>query len=111
MARGGGGCARGFADAVIAASSGSLIETLRLAVGAECDRLAEAEFMSLLDSGRIRFRLRADRHDFELTLEMSVSNLEGPRLGRHVEIAAQHVGAWLVDDDGKGARATDHGLC
>ena len=78
---------RGFADAAIAASSASLIEALRLAVAAERDRLAEAEFKALLDSGRIEFRLRADRHDFELPQEMSVS----------ITGAAQ---PWARDSDG-----------
>jgi type III restriction enzyme len=58
--------ARGLAGAVWARSTTSLIDTLRAAVEAERDRLAEAHFAALLAAGRIEFRLRADRADYEL---------------------------------------------
>lgn len=79
--------ARGFAEAALAASSASFIEALRLALQAERDRLAEIEFRALLDAGRIEFRLRADRHDYELPPDMSLQ-FSGPAR------------AWTRDSDG-----------
>lgn len=79
--------ARGFAEAALAASSASLIEALRVALQSERDRLAEAEFRALLDAGRIEFRLRADRQDYELPPDMTLQ-ISGP---------AQ---AWTRDSDG-----------
>jgi len=64
---------RGFAEAALAASGASLVGALRLALQAERDRLAEVEFKALLDVGHIEFRLRADRHDYELPDEMSLN--------------------------------------
>ena len=69
--------ARGFAEAAMAASGASLIEAMRIALQAERDRLAEVEFKALLDAGRIEFRLRADRLDYELPPDMSLA-LSGP---------------------------------
>ena len=68
---------RGFAPAVVAASASSLIEALRLGVQAERDRLAEAEFKQLLEIGRIEFRLRADRADYQLPPDLTLQ-VAGP---------------------------------
>jgi type III restriction enzyme len=62
--------ASGISEAALAGSAASLIERLRLDVQAERDALAEAVFKALLDEGRIEFRLRADRSDYELPQEM-----------------------------------------
>ena len=69
--------AAGFAEAALAASSASLIETLRLGVAAERDRLAEGVFRRLLDAGQIEFRLRADAADYELP-EFWSTQVTGP---------------------------------
>ena len=60
--------ARGFDEAALAGSALSLIEALRSGVQTERDRLAEGVFTKLLAQGRIEFRLRADRADYELPL-------------------------------------------
>ena len=79
---------RGLAEAAVAGSTASLIETLRLGLQAECDRLAEAEFKRLLDAGCIEFRLRADRADYELPSDLTLQ----------VSGAAQ---AWVRDSDAR----------
>ena len=56
----------GLDESAVAASSASLIETLRLDIEAERDRLAQAVFESEVGAGRIEFRLRADAADYEL---------------------------------------------
>ncbi len=58
--------AQGFGEAALAGSSDSLIERLRIDVEAERDRLAEEVFQRLVAEGRIEFRLRADKADYEL---------------------------------------------
>lgn len=58
--------ARGLAQHAIARSTASLIERLRIDVEAARDLLAQAVFERLLHEGRIEFRLRADRLDYEL---------------------------------------------
>ncbi|HOM14171.1 MAG TPA: DEAD/DEAH box helicase family protein, partial [Rubrivivax sp.] len=58
--------ARGLAEHAIARSTASLIERLRIDVEAARDVLAQAVFERLLHDGRIEFRLRADRLDYEL---------------------------------------------
>ena len=58
--------ARGLAERAIARSTASLIERLRIDVEAARDLLAQAVFERLLRDGRIEFRLRADRLDYEL---------------------------------------------
>ena len=78
--------AAGFAEAALAASSASLIESLRLGVASERDRLAESVFKRLLEAGQIEFRLRADTADYELPETWS-AQLTGP---------AQ---AWVRDSD------------
>jgi type III restriction enzyme len=57
---------RGIADEAVAGSALSLIEALRSALEKERDRLAEVRFVDLLAQGRIEFRLRADKTDYEL---------------------------------------------
>ena len=59
----------GFSEALLAGSSASLIERLRIDIEHERDRLAQARFEQLVSDGRIEFRLRADACDFELPLE------------------------------------------
>jgi type III restriction enzyme len=51
---------------VLAASTASLIERLRIDLEAERDRLAHAVFERQVAQGRIEFRLRADCTDYEL---------------------------------------------
>lgn len=64
--------ARGFAERQLAASANSLIETLRIDLEAERDRLAQAEFERLVDAGKIEFSLRADATDYELPTDQSL---------------------------------------
>ncbi len=68
---------RGFAESTLAASSASLIEALRIVVDSERDRHAETVFSALLEAGRIEFRLRADRLDYELPQDMTLQ-ISGP---------------------------------
>ena len=58
--------ARGWAEPVLAASSASLVECLRVDLEAERNRLAEAVFAGEVAAGRIEFALRADAADYEL---------------------------------------------
>ena len=58
--------ARGLAERAIARSTASLIERLRIDLEAARDALAQAVFEQGLHEGRIEFRLRADRLDYEL---------------------------------------------
>jgi type III restriction enzyme len=58
--------AAGFGEARLAASADSLIECLRADLERERDRLAQEVFDGLVADGRIEFRLRADRTDYEL---------------------------------------------
>ncbi len=79
--------ALGYSETALAASSDSLIECLRIDVEKERDRLAEAVFARLLAEGRIEFRLRADRADYELprdiTMPMSGKPQAMPRADAH----------------------------
>jgi type III restriction enzyme len=73
----------GHAEAAVAASSESLIERLRIDVERERDRLAERVFARLASEGRIEFRLRADRSDYELPQEATlVLTAKSRALGR-----------------------------
>ncbi len=56
-------------EAAISASSASLIERLRADLERQRDVLAQEVFDSLVKQGRIEFRLRADRTDYELPRE------------------------------------------
>jgi type III restriction enzyme len=58
--------AAGFGEGVLAASSASLIEQLRIDLERERDRLAEAVFEHGVATGRIEFALRADASNYEL---------------------------------------------
>jgi type III restriction enzyme len=58
--------ASGHAPSTLARSADSLIDRLRLDIEKERDRLAQQTFERLLHDGRIEFRLRADRLDYEL---------------------------------------------
>ncbi len=58
--------AQGYAERLLAGSSASLLERLRVDLEAERDRLAQAVFDAAVAAGRIEFRLRADTTDYEL---------------------------------------------
>jgi type III restriction enzyme len=64
---------RGYSDAVLAGSSASLIEQLRIDVEKERDRLAQAVFDRLVGEGRIEFCLRADAADYALPVEAELA--------------------------------------
>jgi type III restriction enzyme len=68
---------RGYAEAALARSTGSLIERLRVDLEQARDALAESTFARLLEAGRIEFRLRADALDYALpeTAEFEVSGV------------------------------------
>lgn len=63
---------RGLQERDWAGSALSLAAALRAGIEAERDRLAEAQFAWLLAEGRIEFRLRADKADFELPTEFDL---------------------------------------
>lgn len=69
----------GLDEGAIAASSASLIETLRLDLEAERDRLAQGVFESEVAAGRIEFRLRADATDYELPHNMRIATNGDPQ--------------------------------
>ena len=60
---------RDWDERAIGASSATLIEQLRVDLEKERDRLAQSAFETLAAEGRIEFRLRADRTDYELPRE------------------------------------------
>jgi len=72
--------AAGFDEGVLAASSASLIERLRIDLESERDRLAEAVFAAGVAAGRIEFALRADVADYELptTAELQLTGVPRP---------------------------------
>jgi type III restriction enzyme len=75
--------ARGLAEDAIARSGASLIETLRVGLEAERDRLAEEVFRRLVEQGRIEFGLRADLADYEIPQELTSPGALRPEpLGR-----------------------------
>ncbi len=86
---------RGLAERAIARSTASLIERLRVDVEKARDGLAQAVFEQLLRDGRIEFRLRADRLDYELpsTAELALSG-DPVALTRHSD--GQPVGKSLL---------------
>jgi len=82
--------AAGHEEIRIAASSALLTEQLRVDLEAERDALAERVFLEHVRQGRIEFRLRADRLDYEIPQELRVDVPERPRIlsrpdGRPVE--------------------------
>lgn len=70
--------AAGFAEPALAASSGSLLERLRVDLELERDRLAEASFTEGVADGRIRFTLRADVTDYELPRQAELALAGSP---------------------------------
>jgi type III restriction enzyme len=58
-----------YSEAVLAGSSASLIEHLRIDVEKERDRLAQAVFDRCVGEGRVEFCLRADAADYALPME------------------------------------------
>lgn len=73
---------QGFPEHVLAASSASLLERLRVDVEAERDRLAHRVFERCVQQGTIEFRLRADAVDYELpaAFELQLSGQAQPLL-------------------------------
>ena len=71
--------ARGFAERQLAASADSLVETLRIDLEAERDRLAQVEFERLVDAGKIEFSLRADATDYELPTDQTLPLATPPK--------------------------------
>ena len=70
--------AAGFSEAVLAGSSTSLAERLRVDIERERDRLAQAVFDRFVHEGRIEFRLRADRTDYALPEELTLESATRP---------------------------------
>ncbi len=64
---------QGFDERVLAASSTSLIDRLRIDIELERDRLAQVVFEDFVQQGLIEFRLRADGADHELPLNDSLA--------------------------------------
>ena len=71
---------RGFDERVLAASSASLLERLRVDVEAERDRLAQIVFNDCLGRGEVEFRLRADTTDYEIPNEFALELSGKPAL-------------------------------
>jgi type III restriction enzyme len=69
----------GHDEAHVAASSALLVEQLRADLEAERDALAETVFADHVREGRIEFRLRTDRLDYEIPEELMVDLPERPR--------------------------------
>ncbi len=65
--------AQGFAEKVLAASSASLLERLRMDLQAERDRLAQSVFEAGVAQGQVEFRLRADATDYEIPAEFALA--------------------------------------
>jgi len=63
----------GFTPAQITDIGHRLIETLRVCLLQERDRLAEAVFLQDVEEGRIQFRLRTDRNNWLLPRELSTA--------------------------------------
>lgn len=62
--------ARGFTDEKLGAMAGFLLEELREFLIDERDRLAEAHFMAKVAEEHVQFRLRTDRHNWQMPKEM-----------------------------------------
>ena len=63
----------------IGQSSATLVEQLRVDVEIERDRLAQQVFEQLVADGRIEFRLRADRTDYELPQDLMLELASKPK--------------------------------
>jgi len=77
-----------YPEKVIAASSASLLERLRIDLETERDRLAQAVFESCVAKGQVEFRLRADATDYEIPDEFALELAGKPQ-------------PLVRDDDGK----------
>ncbi|WP_372826256.1 DEAD/DEAH box helicase family protein [Polaromonas sp.] len=77
-----------YSEKVIAGSSASLLERLRIDLEAERDRLAQAVFESCVARGEVEFRLRADKTDYEIPADFELELSGKPQL-------------LVRDDDGK----------
>lgn len=64
--------AKGYPEKVLAASSASLLERLRIDLEAERDRLAQSVFEACVAQGQVEFRLRADATDYEIPAEFAL---------------------------------------
>ncbi|WP_394757131.1 DEAD/DEAH box helicase family protein [Rhodoferax sp.] len=64
--------AQGYPEKVLAASSASLLERLRIDLEAERDRLAQSVFERCVAQGQVEFRLRADATDYEIPAEFAL---------------------------------------
>jgi type III restriction enzyme len=63
---------QGYPEKVLAASSASLLERLRIDLEAERDRLAQSVFEACVAQGQVEFRLRADATDYEIPAEFAL---------------------------------------
>lgn len=63
---------KAYPEKVIAASSASLLERLRIDLEAERDRLAQSVFETCVAHGEVEFRLRADATDYEIPGEFAL---------------------------------------
>lgn len=61
-----------YPEKVIAASSASLLERLRIDLETERDRLAQSVFETCVAKGQVEFRLRADATDYEIPDEFAL---------------------------------------
>ncbi|MDO8439887.1 MAG: DEAD/DEAH box helicase family protein, partial [Polaromonas sp.] len=61
-----------YPEKVIAASSASLLERLRIDLETERDRLAQSVFETCVANGEVEFRLRADATDYEIPDEFAL---------------------------------------
>jgi len=64
---------QGYPERVLAASSASLLERLRIDLEAERDRLAQSVFEACVLEGQVEFRLRADATDYEIPAEFALA--------------------------------------
>lgn len=67
----------GFDTSRLAQTSGLIIETLRAWLSGERDRMAEAHFRAEVAAGRIQFRLRTDRRNWQLPWVTGTMEPEG----------------------------------
>ncbi|MGH6625884.1 MAG: DEAD/DEAH box helicase family protein [Burkholderiaceae bacterium] len=70
---------RQWDERVVGGSGATLIEQLRLDIERERDRLAQDVFEQLVAEGRIEFRLRADRTDYELPHDLALELASKPK--------------------------------
>ncbi|MGH8847547.1 MAG: hypothetical protein ACREXQ_09965, partial [Polaromonas sp.] len=61
-----------YPEKVIAVSSASLLERLRIDLETERDRLAQSVFEACVANGQVEFRLRADATDYEIPSEFAL---------------------------------------